>query len=91
MMTPVGEIPASDALRETQGVGDSLVELLSRDPETLRGHDRDKIIAIMRDQRQRWDEAERSGTTRAAARVTVAETKLATNRLGLKLQPKSSP
>lgn len=54
------EIPQSDALKEAT-VGDSLAEVMSRDPEGLSRQDRDRIIAALREQRARIAAAEASG------------------------------
>ena len=56
-----GEIPQSDALKET-AVGDSLAEVMSRDPEGLSRQDRDRIIEALRAQRARIAAAEAAGT-----------------------------
>lgn len=56
-----GEIPQSDALKEASE-GDSLAEVMSRDPEGLSRQDRDRIIEALRAQRARIAQAEASGT-----------------------------
>ena len=50
-------IPQSSALREA--AVDSLSELFSRDPEGYQRQDRDRIIAALRADRARRDEADR--------------------------------
>jgi hypothetical protein len=65
MTTPdlLGTIPQSQALAEA--TPDSLSELFSRDPTSYGPADWDRVIAEMRTQRKRWQEAEASGATRA--------------------------
>lgn len=57
----VNEIPQSTALKEASE-GDSLAEVMSRDPEGLSRQDRDRIIEALRAQRARIAQAEASGT-----------------------------
>ncbi len=54
------EIPQSDALKEATE-GDSLAEVMSRDPEGLSRQDRDRIIEALRAQRARIAAAEAAG------------------------------
>lgn len=58
-----GEIPQSDALKETSEI-DSLAEVMSRDPEGLSRQDRDRIIEALRAQRARIEAAEKAGPVR---------------------------
>jgi hypothetical protein len=59
--TPVGQLPQSNALAQAGSGAESIAELLSRDPEGYQSQDLDRIIEIMRDQRQRWMAAEAQG------------------------------
>lgn len=54
------EIPQSSALKEASE-GDSLAEVMSRDPEGLSRQDRDRIIEALRAQRARIAAAEAAG------------------------------
>lgn len=64
-----GEIPQSEALAEASP--ESLLEILSRDPFGFQRQDRDKVIAVLRAQRVKWELAEASGKkSPAAAKVT---------------------
>ncbi len=67
-----GEIPTSEALAEA-GASESLLDLLSKDPFGLQRQDRDKVVAALRAQRVRWEEAEASGTSK------VKSTKVTSN------------
>lgn len=51
-----GEIPASGAITEAQV--ESLTELMSRDPQGYTSQDRQKIIAVLREQRERFAQTE---------------------------------
>lgn len=53
-----GEIPQSNALAEASP--DSLAELLSRDPFKFTSQDRGRIVAALRDQRAKWEAAEKA-------------------------------
>lgn len=55
-----GEIPQSSALAEAQE--DSLSVLFSRDPFKYTQRDRQRIIAELRLQRERWKTADAAGT-----------------------------
>jgi len=55
-MTGEEGLPQSNALAEA--TGDSLSELLGRDPETYTAEDRKAIISALREQRKRWEAAE---------------------------------
>lgn len=57
----MAEIPQSGALKQASE-GDSLAEVMSRDPEGLSRQDRDRIIEALRAQRARIAQAEASGT-----------------------------
>ncbi len=59
-MTGTPTIPQSDALREASE-GDSLAEVLSRDPEGLSRQDRDRIVEALRAHRARIAAAEAAG------------------------------
>lgn len=67
-----GEIPSSEALAEA-GASESLLDLLSKDPFGLQRQDRDKVVAALRAQRVRWEEAEAQGGTK------VKNTKVTSN------------
>lgn len=73
-MSTNGEIPQSEALAEA--TGDSLAELMSRDPEGLSRQDRDRIVEALREQRARIAAAEAAGKPRrgpgTAAKVPLA-------------------
>ncbi len=58
-----GGIPQSSALVEAHG--DSLAEVMSRDPEGYSRQDRDAIIAALRAQRARQESAEKASPVRA--------------------------
>lgn len=62
----VGEIPSSEALAEA-GASESLLDLLSKDPFGLQRQDRDKVVAALRAQRARWEEAEAQGGNKVKA------------------------
>lgn len=49
---PAPALPQSTALAEA--TGDSIAELLSRDPEHYQAQDLDRVIEFYRAQRQRW-------------------------------------
>lgn len=71
----VGAIPQSSALSEASP--DSLTELLSRDPEGYSRQDLDRIIALMREQRSRW-EAAAAAAPKGRARVAPGRSTLGT-------------
>lgn len=80
-------IPQSNALAEA---GESLSELMSRDPESYSQQDLERIIQTLREQRVRWAEAEANGTTRgyrasgkAAAPAKLTSTPAKPEDLGL--------
>lgn len=66
-MTGTPEIPQSDALREASE-GDSLAEVMSRDPEGLSRQDRNRIVEALRAHRARIAAAEASGVKPKAVR-----------------------
>ncbi len=78
----MAEIPQSPALREASE-GDSLAEVMSRDPEGLSRQDRDRIITALREQRARIAAAEAAGlkpkTAKSADKVPLG--KIATKPL----------
>lgn len=55
-------IPQSSALAEAQV--ESLGDLMSRDPEGYGQQELSRVIAAMREQRQKWEAAEASGSTK---------------------------
>jgi hypothetical protein len=61
------EVLQSDALAEASG--DSIAELLSRDPEGYQRQDLDQVIRVMRAQRERWAAAEAAGGSRPRAKT----------------------
>lgn len=65
------EIPQSNALAESSP--DSLSDLFSRDPETLSASDFDRLISVLRTQRERWQASE----AEAQAKPKRASTKAA--------------
>lgn len=71
-------IPQSTALLEAE-VG-SLVELLGRDPERLTTPDRGRIVAILREQRARWEAAEASGETKKRSKQVGKELKTSSDK-----------
>jgi len=83
METPMpNELPQSSALGEASA--DSLTELLGRDPEGYSRQDRDRVIAALRDQRVKWEAAERAGPKpRAKAGTASLETSAKAEDLGL--------
>ncbi len=54
-----GEIPQSNALAEAKP--ESISEFLSRSPLLLDVNERKKMVAILREQRARWEKAEAAG------------------------------
>lgn len=62
-----GGLPASTALAEASP--DSIVELLSRDPEGLQAQDRRRIIEALREQRVRWEAAQAAGAKPKATKA----------------------
>ena len=69
--TALGEIPQSNALAEASP--DSLSDLFSRDPETLSTSDFDRLISVLRAQRERWQASEaeaQSKPKRASAKAS---------------------
>lgn len=71
------EIPQSNALKEASE-GDSLAEVMSRDPEGLSRQDRDRIIEALRAQRARIAQAEANGVkipraTKAADKIPLSK------------------
>ncbi len=67
-----GEIPQSEALKETHG--DSLAEVMARDPEGLSRQDRDRIIEALRAQRARLATAEASAPKKSSGpKVPLAQ------------------
>lgn len=84
MSETIGTIPQSQALAEAKP--ESMAELLSRDPFGYTEQDRGRIVALLREQRQRFEraEAEGKGKPRAAsAKVKTLETKASSEDLGL--------
>lgn len=72
-MSQQGEIPQSTALAEA--TTDSLTELMSRDPEGYSKQDLERIVAVMREQRDRLASTAASTPVRAprgAAKVPVS-------------------
>lgn len=72
------DLPQSAALREAGPGPDSLTELMSRDPASLGEADLDRLIAVMREQRENWAKLEASG-----GRQTKAKPKATAEELGL--------
>lgn len=74
MSDSVGEIPQSQALAEADP--NSLTELMSRDPESYQAQDRQRIIAALRADRARREQAEAtaaaSGKKRGAVKAPAA-------------------
>jgi hypothetical protein len=66
-----GEIPQSTALAEAS-LEDSFTELFSRDPEKQSRQDRDKIVAGLREQRERLAAAELAGAKTPRAKKAVS-------------------
>lgn len=64
-----GSLPQSSALAEAGSGEASISELLSRDPAGLGEADLDRIIAVMREQREKWALAEKQGRKPPAAKV----------------------
>lgn len=76
MSTPTfGHLPQSDALKEAGEGAASIAELLSRDPSGLGEQDLDRVIAIMREQREKWSVAEAQGRRPQAQRVPKVDPK----------------
>lgn len=67
----MAEVIQSQALLEASG--DSIAELLSRDPEGYQKQDLDQIIRVMRQQRERWQAAEAASPGRSAKPKTPAK------------------
>ena len=81
-----GEIPQSPALAEASA--DSLSDLFSRDPETLSQTDFDRLISVLRAQRERWQATEAEAQAkpkRASAKAAglVSSTTRSIEDLGL--------
>lgn len=74
-MTP--EIPQSNALREASE-GDSLAEVMARDPEGYSRQDRDRIIEALRAQRARIAAAEAAGVKVPRAQKAADKIQLST-------------
>ena len=70
------EIPQSTALHEA-AEGDSLAEVMSRDPEGLSRQDRGRIIEALRAQRARIAQAEAAGvkpkTAKSADKIALGK------------------
>lgn len=66
------ELPQSDALREAGSGADSLTELMSRDPAGLSSQDLDRLIDIMRGQRENWAKMEATGGRQKKPAVPTA-------------------
>ena len=88
MTTEPGAIPQSTALAEADPM--SLVELMSRDPRGYQRQDRDRIIAALRADRARREEAEAkaaaAGTKRkapSAVKISELGPKPAADDIGL--------
>jgi len=80
LASPFGDIPQSKALTEANP--GSLNELFNRDPEGLSDGDIDRIIEVMRAQRERFAQAEAQGTKRPKPTQAPA-TNLLAKDLGL--------
>lgn len=79
-----GQLPASSALAEAE-LG-SLNEQLSRDPERYQQQDRRAIIEALRQQRKRFEEAERLAGSKPKPKIAsklMSETKVAAEDMGL--------
>jgi len=81
-----GLIPQSEALSEAEP--QSLSELLSRDPFQHSQKDRGTIVALLREQRVKWEAAEAAGKTKPAQKASSNAaasliTKLGAGDLGL--------
>lgn len=61
-------IPHSPALAEAGPGGESLSDLMSRDPTGWTQADEDRVLEAIRAQRERWAALEASGQTRAGAK-----------------------
>lgn len=70
MTTEVGQIPQSQALQEAGA--DSMAEVYNRDPEKTSRADRDRIVAGLREQRVRLQQAEAAGLKPRAKKASVS-------------------
>lgn len=79
------EIPKSNALAEAGTGGESLSELLSRDPEGYQNQDLDRIIEALREQRKKWQMLDSEAKPRAKAKAQAVQlvTKLSPEDLGI--------
>jgi hypothetical protein len=76
-------LPQSNAL--TEASGDSIAELLSRDPEGYTRQDRDRVIEAFRAQRVKWQASEAAGAKapRQAKGIATLESSQKAEDLGL--------
>lgn len=65
---------------------DSLEDIFSKDPRTLEEKDLERIVAALRSQREKWNQAEAAGkkTLRQAKPKTTATATLTLEDLGIK-------
>lgn len=77
-----GALPVSQALAEA--TGDSIAELLSRDPENYTKQDRARVVSALRAQRERWVQAEALAASKpkTAPRSVGIRTLVAPGELG---------
>ncbi len=73
-MTDTGTIPQSNALAEAGS--DSMAEVYNRDPEKATRQDRDRIVAGLREQRVRLQQAEQAGVRPKAKKAVSLDQKI---------------
>jgi hypothetical protein len=70
--SPFGQLPQSSALAEASP--DSVSILMDKDPEQYTRQDRDRIVKLLRANRERLAAAEAAGPTRKVAQAKVGTT-----------------
>lgn len=81
----MSEIPQSAALEEAKT--DSLSVLLTKDPFEFTRQDRDKVVAALRAQRLKWEEAEKSGAVVRHKRTATAAKSLLKKKKTAEVSP----
>jgi hypothetical protein len=81
MSDQTGALPQSTALAEA--FSESLAELMSRDPEGYSKQDLGKLVAALRANRQRFQEAEATAKTQGPRAKGQTSTKASAEDLGL--------
>ena len=81
----MSELPKSNALAEAGTGGESLTELLSRDPESYQTQDLDRIIEVLREQRKRWQALDAAAKPQARKKAQTVQSfiKMSPEEMGI--------